>query len=126
MALAFELDEKLVVIPHDGTFKGDNPFWIDECLSFPYEPGMTLDMVKNRTRELDWVKEYNSDDEKEIDEFVNDVVGAWIVSDQIFSDISEKLGNFESGGDSGDYAMNNMEKSYVAACAVGFIGEELK
>ena len=124
--------DKLWVIPHDGTLRGDSAFYPPDP-RFPHKEGMTakdvrtLHEAKLRKEEdpgVDGWMEKARSSRRTIKEEAGSIRGAWVVDARTIRTL--EASSIDCDNDSACYTANRMRKTMLNELAVGFIGKRPK
>lgn len=119
---------QLFCIFHDGTLDGDSSFYPDSRHAYACDGSETLEQIKQQHRpkiaEEQGYDINNPDDQDDLEEYVEQIEGAWVVDQAILDDL-EIVGDF-GDSDSACYEANCRVKKYLNKKALSFIGSKPK
>ena len=126
------MGKKLFVIPHDGSFRGDNIFQCPPCHDIPYRDGMTIKHVRAAIRSqgskqgVGFCAENPDDPDSLLYQEIKECVGAWVVDQRTLRACQAVWPPDGCGHDGAVYSCNRSAKHVADELCVKTIGRKAR
>jgi len=122
------MGKKLFVIPHDGSFDGDNVFQCPPCYDIPYTDNMTIKQVRAaiRAKGIEDGTEDPDDPNSLLYSEIKECVGAWVVDQRALKACQAVWPPDGCGHDGAVYSCNSSAKHVVDELCVKTIGRKAR